>query len=59
MPSNARRRLRGLRVGGEVARDGDGDDERGAHPEGAVQVGPPLHHVGEEWAARPREKAGD
>ena len=51
--------IRGLHVGGEVAGDGDGDDERGADPEGAVQVGPvPLHHVPEEGPRGPRHQAG-
>ena len=49
----------GLQVDGEVAGDGDGDDERGADPEGAVQVGTvPLHHVTEEGPRGPRRHAG-
>ena len=51
--------IRGLYVGREVAGDGDGDDERGADPEGAVQVGPvPLHHVPKEGPRGPRRQAG-
>ena len=58
VPSDADH-LRGLPVGGEVAGDGDGDDERGADPEGAVQVGPVLlDHVPEEGPRGPWHHAG-
>ena len=57
VPSDADH-LRGLPVGGEVAGDCDRDDERGADPEGAVQVGVLLHHVPEEGPGGPRHHAG-